>query len=286
MKKKIKIMILLCLVYGTSYCQDNNSFDNSLKQLTDQLAAKLATHSNEKIAVWDLSDMDGGVTKIGKYIAEDLTINLADKFHLVNRNQLNTIIKENKLKSEGFIDQVTTKQLKKLSNIDIIITGTITVLSNNIKITLQALDEDANIIAGTKGDVLMNDDIRELLGIPGGGTSNSSANKGFNRPLNSNESYNNPETVNQKCKEKNTGDYCFMNNTDRGLRVIYQENGLNMGEITLSPGQTQCFYDVSAGSKKYFINETSNQAPPNHVWINAQGQINVEQCKSKTFVIK
>src|ERR1035437_3786919 len=285
MNNKITIFILLCLMYGTTYCQDNNSFDNSLKQVADQLAAKLASHSTEKIAVWDLSDMDGGVTKIGKYIAEDITINLADKFHLVNRNQLNTIIKENKLKAEGFIDQITTKQLKKLSNVDIIITGTITVLSNNIKITLQALDEDANIIAGTKGDVLMNDDIRELLGInTGGSTSNGSSNKGFNRPLNSNESYNNPETVNQKCKEKNTGDYCFMNSTGNELNVFINwtlppQSGEQQHNITLSPGQTHCIYDICAGPHNYEIGGFPN-------YRKEIGQINVEQCKSKTFEIK
>lgn len=285
MNNKITIFILLCLMYGTTYCQDNNSFDNSLKQLTDQLAAKLASHSTEKIAVWDLSDMDGGVTKIGKYIAEDITINLADKFHLVNRNQLNTIIKENKLKSEGFIDQVTTKQLKKLSNIDIIITGTITVLSNNIKITLQALDEDANIIAGTKGDVLMNDDIKELLGInTGGGTSNNLANKGFNRPLNSNESYNNPETVNQKCKEKHTGDYCFTNSTAYKLKVNVSNSS---GEVTLEPGQTQCYYDVEEGAHKYNIwSYFMLNGDDARKFSNKSGQINVEECKSKTFIIK
>src|ERR1035441_6359590 len=261
MKTKLIILILICLIYQVSYCQDN-SFDNSLKQLTDQLAAKLTTHSNDKIAIWDLTDVDGGVLKIGKYIAEDITINLADKFHLVNRNQLNTIIKENKLKAEGFIDQVTAKQLKKLSNVDIIITGTITVLSNNIKITLQALDEDANIIAGTKGDVAMNDDIKELLGINTGhgGGSNNTSNRGFNHPLNSNEQINNPETVNKECQTKHTGDYCFMNTTSKKLNVaVATSNFWFTSNLTLAPGQTQCIYDAPVGSINYTIQEIRSE---------------------------
>src|SRR5207245_140849 len=116
MIKHICIGFTLLLTWSLLTAQgvENNSFDNSLKILTDQLASKLASNSEKKMAIWELTDVDGSEMKIGKYIAEDVTINLSDKFHIVNRNQLNTIVKENNLKLEGFIDQSTAQQLKKI----------------------------------------------------------------------------------------------------------------------------------------------------------------------------
>jgi len=286
MRKKTAFLLILNLMSLMVYCQ-NNFFDNNLKQLTDELATELSSYHTQKMAVWELTDIDGATLKIGKYIAEDISINLASKFHVVNRNQLATIIKENNLKREGFVDQTTAKQLKRLSNIDIIITGTITVLSSTIKITLEALDEDANIVAGTKGDVHMNDDIRELLGISGGDGDNS--NRGYNRPLNSNEQYNNPSTVNPKCKVNNTGDYCFLNNTDRQITVVlYNDKQSCMGaygstaQMSLEPQQAQCAYNLNAIVLRYEIyDEKHPRCNPGQF-----GQINVEVCKSKTFVVK
>ena len=66
--------------------------------------------------------------------------------------------------------------------------------------------------------------------------------------------------------------------------------------LTLSPMQQQCFYNIQVSPLDYKLDE--NSQPPNggsyeeiQNYLNkphyhAQGQINVEQCKSKTFVIK
>ena len=275
----MKIRILLCCLFFTQIVSaQNGSFDNSLQQLTDALAAKLTTHNQLKMAVWDLSNLDGSISPIGKYIAEDAAINLSEKFHIVNRNQLNTLIKENHLNFNGYINQATIRKIKKLSGIDIIITGTVTILSNNIKITLQALDGDANIIAATKGDVSMNDDVRELLGINTGAT-----NRGFNSQLSSNEKVNNPKTLNNECQKNKTGDYCFTNSTGKKIKIMVL--GAQSNEFTLDIGQTQCLYELPSGVYKYLTYKESEQAG----WygnLYTQGQVKVEQCQSKTFEVK
>jgi hypothetical protein len=246
--------------------------------------------------------LNGDVSPIGKYIAEDISINLSDKFHITNRNQLNTILKENKLSSEGFINQATLKQVKKLSDIDIIITGTVTVLSENIKITLQALDADGNIVAATKGEVPMNADVKELLGINAG-----SSNRGFNHSLNSNEQLNNPKTVNSDCETNNTGDYCISNNKNFMISFKYSKVGSvsfraggDFKLITIEPGQTSCLYELSCGVWNYKYEDPNNRVHNvsvtygvNHphgqddtVPATFTGQFKVEKCTSKTMVIK
>jgi hypothetical protein len=275
--------VFFLLFFQPAFSQANRlnfvDFDKSLQQLTDALALKLKKDSALKMAIWDLSDLNGGVSPIGKYIAEDISINLSDKFHITNRNQLSTMLKENQLASEGFINQVTFKQVKKLSDIDILITGTVSVLSDNIKITLQALDVNMNIVGATKGEVLMNADVKELLGI------NSPAdNKGFNRPLNSNEQNNNPATVSNSCEGNNTGDYCFYNNTS-GKIMVYINRKDNNGDpevsrFALNSKESKCIYNNSAGV--YTFIASSSMVEIKQIDI---GEFLIEKCKSKTYAI-
>lgn len=281
------------------------TFDTSLQELTDALAAKLnnytSSNPSSKIAVWDLTDLNGGVSPIGQYIAEDVSINLSEKFHVANRNLLSTLIKENKLMSEGFINQATLAQVKKLSNANILIAGTISVLRQNIKVTLQALDDNGNVLAATKGDVYRNDDVNELLGVNTG-----SSNQGFNRSLNSNEQNNNPQTVSNDCADKHIGDYCFYNDSKETLNIYVKYWYLPQGYSTyyrtdanliLKPGESKCLTGLLALTRSDLQNEftATRVMGPNQNGLNVginffssvdQGYFRVVQCKSTTYKIK
>lgn len=297
--KKITIALLLMLTCKLPFAQAqgaNASFDSSLQLLTDKLGAKLVKYQSLKMAVWELTDLDGGVSPIGKYVAEDISINLSDKFQVANRNLLSTLIKENKLRTEGFINQSTLTQFKKLSDINILITGTIAVLPQNIKITLQALDVDGNILAATKGDVFRNEDINELLGV-----NTSSTNQGFNRSLNSNEQRNNPQTVGSDCSSQHIGDYCFRNSSKSTLSLLVNYTNLSDGmhpynsEMTfdLKPGESKCLNGLISVGRRYNFTAT-RQPRADQSLVNCDGcytvvdtgSFMVEQCKSKTYEIR
>jgi hypothetical protein len=299
MRKKTLAILLFVLFHtqlASAQITQSSTFDTSLQQLTDALAAKLNKYATLKMAVWDLSGLDGDVSPIGKYIAEDVSINLSDRFRVANRNQLSTLIKENKLMSEGFINPATLTQVKRLSDINILITGTISVLNRNIKITLQALDVNGNILAATKGDVVRNDDVNELLGVNTG-----SSNQGFNRSLNSNEQKNNPQTVGSECARKHTGDYCFRNSSKDNMSVtvnyLYLSNGTHdFGseiEFDLKPGESKCLSELIAYGRRYnFIAIRQPRADQSLVNCDGcyatvdKGEFSVEQCESKTYEIK
>ncbi|MBK6903351.1 MAG: hypothetical protein IPH04_11225 [Saprospirales bacterium] len=121
-----------------------------------------------------------------------------------DRENLSGIAEANKMIAEGFIDVNKAKELGKLLSVDAIIIGNYTVLSNTIKLTIKALDSSNGCCH--RKDLPIDGDAGALLGInvpsSGGGVDNN-ANRGFNRPLNSNEQYNNPETVNKECETKN-----------------------------------------------------------------------------------
>ena len=55
-------------------------------------------------------------------------------------------------------------------------------------------------------------------------------------------------------------------------------------ELTLAPGQTQCFYNLKAQEWEYKITKPSTSMY--HVNLIGEGQVLIEKCKSKTFLIK
>lgn len=106
-------------------------------------------------------------------------------------------------------------------------------------------------------------------------------NPGSKRPLSSDEIYNNLATVDEECETKNVGDYCFENTTKSTIRVRGDVGYLK--EIYLAPGQTLCYYNISATNHHYQLNTWENGNRGNTI---SSGEFLVEKCKSKTFVIK
>ncbi len=284
------IIILILTVVSCSYLSAQSSFDKAIGEISSDLATKLSQKDKKKVVVLYITDINKAQTVAGKYLGDRISVNIVNNqgnFMVFDRENLSGIAEANKMIAEGFIDVNKAKELGKLLSVDAIIIGNYTVLSNTIKLTIKALDSSNGfVIAASEKDLPIDGDAGALLGInvpsSGGGVDNN-ANRGFNRPLNSNEQYNNPETVNKECETKNTGDYCFTNNSSFKVGV-----GVGMGQVpndyvmTLSPGQSQCFYSLLSKSYNYNVNKEFQPGKWNH----EMGQILVEKCKSKTFVIK
>ena len=91
------------------------------------------------------------------------------------------------------------------------------------------------------------------------------------------------------CKENNTGDYCFQNNTKLDLRVTVSasrdkiHNTSSSFTCILQAGQRQCFFNVPGGAARYVIS--------NGGFINAskqyyaEGSLYVDPCQENTFFI-
>lgn len=300
-----KYYILLLLFFVSNYLIAQSDFETALMKESKTLATELAAKGKFKIAVWDFTDLDNNVTTFGKFLSENMSVYIANSsldINVVDRNNINTVMKEHKLNSDGFIDKSTAKELGRLVAVSAIVTGKITVFSTHINVTMKVLDtESLDIIVSQISKLPLDENAKELLGI-------ASTNKGFNNsPLNSNEQINNPETVNKKCETINSGDYCFQNKTNRNLRVrVWDLRGQVPISISVSPGQTQCVYELPEGAHIYEVDEpnpptqqqssslqwhtssnnyqTNNQ--PTYRPYRAQGQVKVEKCQSKTFNIQ
>ncbi len=282
MKKTIQLIIVL-LIASNTFAQ--NTFDKSVNEASTDLADKLVLKNKKKIVVLYVTDLNKTQTVAGKYIADVISVNIvnnAGNFEVFDRENLSGIAEAKKMIAEGYIDVDKAKALGKMLSVEVIIIGSYTVLSNTLKLTLKALDSNTGlVIAATGKELPIDSDAGALLGI------NIETNRSRN---NSNRGVNNQGTANKDCEINNTGEYCFTNNTSHQLRVTVNPTGImDYKELTLEVGQTQCFYNLRAQPHNYHIQQlgvvpriTRSYDPPR---IERQGQISVEKCKSKTFVI-
>jgi len=288
--KNFLFMGVFSLVAFSAFPQ--STFDKSLNEVSVDIADKLSQKNKKKIVVLYITDINKAQTIAGKYIADVISVNIVNNqgnFEVFDRENLSGIVEAKKLMAEGYIDANGAKELGKILAVDAIIIGNYTVLTTTLKLTLKALDvNNGFVIAATMKDLPITNDAGALLGINVGSNAGVQNNRGFNTPVQSNENYNNPQTVNKECEQNNTGDFCFMNTTNFQLSVRLSRNSRLV--ITLDPGQTQCYYSLKQGSYNYEIYE--KQYNPDYVWrgknppFTMNGQIYIEQCKSKTFTIK
>lgn len=288
-RKLIFISIMLMWTY-VSHSQE--SFKKSLDGISSDLCSKMVEKGKKKIVVLFVTDINKAQSTIGKYIADVVSFNVVNhpnSFSVFDRENLSGIAEAKKLILEGYIDANNAKHLGKILSVEAIIIGNYTLLSSSMSLTLKALDvNDGFIIAQSLKELPLDKDATTLLGIsPIEGSQNSVSNRGFNnRPLNSNESYNNPGTVSQDCEKNDTGDYCFTNTTQMTLNVYHSNKfGGFIDYLTLKPGETQCFYNLKSGSYNYSVTKKGESVGYRSNWLST-GNILVERCKSKTFTIK
>ena len=131
----MKKLIFILFIGSTIILNAQTSFDAGLSKLVTEIGLKISEKNDTMLAVWDFSTVDGEINNLGKYVAENVSVKLSNtgkEFYLMDRNHLTTILKEHKLNSEGLIDQNTAKELGRLTAVDAIVTGTITILNENL----------------------------------------------------------------------------------------------------------------------------------------------------------
>jgi hypothetical protein len=308
MKQITSLCILLSLFL--SFNSNAQDFDSKFETLAKGLANKIDHKAKKKIAVWGFVTERGERTALADFLTEDFSIymtNFAENFEIIDRKHLDILLKEHQLNSEGYIDSKTAKELQKIIAVDAIVTGTYTVLNTNIKVRAKVLDtETALQFAANMASLPMNDDVSSYLGISVNG--GNVTNKGFNTALNSNETINNPETVNPNCKKLQTGDFCFSNSLNEKivLQIVkHRTSDLKVSNylyetFIIDSKETKCLYSLYNRPFKYYIatwknyvdgeklksNDSYLHRTPYIKWLKDIGELKVETCKSKTYTIK
>jgi len=126
---KVLIVVFISLTFLFSYSAIAMAYEKEIKNLSSTMAESIAKEGKKSIAVADFTDLQGNITELGRFLAEEFSVALAGAgkgFEVVDRTHLKTLIQEHKLSATGLIDPSIAKKLGQIAGVDALITGTIT----------------------------------------------------------------------------------------------------------------------------------------------------------------
>lgn len=167
--KRLLIGILCVLVAGGALAQDQ-SMDATLSSLAADLAGQIKDHGNKKVTVLDFTDLQGNYSELGRYIAEQLTVDLVMSKHdfaVLDRANLKQILAEHKLTAKGLVDPENAKKLGQFAGVDALILGTFVPTKQNVQLTAKIITTDtAEIIGAAKAQFTSDDTVQKFLSNP------------------------------------------------------------------------------------------------------------------------
>ena len=183
--KIIKQSLLLSLLLLTTPSFGASNLESGVAEVGKSISESMLQEGKKKIAVIEFSDLNDNVTDLGRFLAEELINELLknkkDKgYEIVERRQLNKVLKQLKLSSSGLLDPKSMKEVGKILNVDSIVTGSLTDLGNDIKVNARIISvESAMIIASASTKIPKVGSVAKLMGQNsvkvGSGSSSSSS---------------------------------------------------------------------------------------------------------------
>jgi TolB-like protein len=140
--------------------------DDGIHDLTAQIVPQVQKLGKKRVAVVDFAQLDGQVSDLGRYLAEELSTGLvlADpSLHVVDRQHLARIIAEQKLSVSGVTEPGNAQRLGQLAGAEVLVTGSIIGLDDRVRITAKLLSAaTAQIVGAAQTTVPDDGDIRTL----------------------------------------------------------------------------------------------------------------------------
>lgn len=175
LKKILSFCVFVLLISTAAVSGAASNLDEGVGQLAGQISKSMQEKQAQKIAILDFSDLNGNVTALGQFMAEELTTQLflvaPGKFEVVERRQLMKLEEELMLSQTGFIEEKGIKKMGQVFGVDAVVTGSITDLGNTIKINARLLGvETAKVFAVAATDIpktgMVADLIRQVASKP------------------------------------------------------------------------------------------------------------------------
>ena len=167
------------------------AYEKEIKSISLTIAQNITKSGKKSVAVVDFTGLQGNVTELGRFLAEELSVELvtiARGFSVIDRTHLKSILAEHKLSISGIADPEAVKKLGQIAGVDAIITGSVTPLGNCIRVTTKVIATDtANVIGASKADIAKTKAIEELLARGIGGSAYEGA---FSSPTSASQSKN------------------------------------------------------------------------------------------------
>ena len=169
----LRLLVLgLCLLAGVGLSPAANaqSVQEELVEPAVKTAHALTKAGRLHVTVADFTDLDGNVTQLGRYLAEEFFIALAEQgpeLRLLDRANRERIMEEHKLKSEGLVEKDDILQLGRFTAVQAIVVGKIVAMEDQYRLILTVVTTDtADRLGAIPGATLARTpELRRLEGL-------------------------------------------------------------------------------------------------------------------------
>lgn len=154
-------------------------YEQELQRQVRELGERLRAAGRTSAAVVDFTDLEGNVTQLGRFLAEELSVGLANGntgLEIVDRTHLAALLREHKLSADGLVDPENARKLGRVAGVQVLITGSLTAFGESVRVSAKALDSaTAKMIASSSVNIAKTGVIQSLFaaGIGTGPSANS-----------------------------------------------------------------------------------------------------------------
>lgn len=138
-----------------------------IRQLSSALADSISASGGKTATVVDFTDLKGNATELGRYLAEELSVDLvssAKGFTVIDRTHLKSILEEKGLANMSPMDPQIARKIGRITGVDAIVTGTLTPLAAAVRVSAKVLDPaTAKILGAYIVEIPKNKAIAELM---------------------------------------------------------------------------------------------------------------------------
>ncbi len=143
--------VILCLLTSCGAFAQVASMESGLAELSTKLASQVSQQGKKKVTVLDFTDLQGNSSELGRYLAEQITVNLVlqqTNYAVLDRANLKSILAEHKLTATGLVAPENAKKLGQFAGVDALILGTIVSMDQTVELTAKIIATDTAVIAG------------------------------------------------------------------------------------------------------------------------------------------
>ena len=160
-------------VIGSPANLETTAFYDGVRRLGNDIREQLkqtpqADGMLPRVAVFPLRDQASETTVLGKHVAERLTTSLFDpkSIRIIERTRLDEVLREQKLAETGALDAKTAQKVGNLAGANVVITGSLVDLGEELAVDLRAIDCKSGEVVGTaEANLRWSESLRKLAGI-------------------------------------------------------------------------------------------------------------------------
>lgn len=143
------------------------TYDTQIKDVATALVSQLEASHQRSGTVLDFTDLQGAATELGRFLAQELSdqlVSSSSSVSFVDRANLQYLLRENKLSTEGLVNPESSRKLGNLIGIDTVLFGTVTPIgARSIRLSVRAVAiETGKIVVARSVTLTVSEDIASM----------------------------------------------------------------------------------------------------------------------------